>query len=529
MSVKLAPPVQPQVVPGILPSVFAEQMIFVERSQPLRLDLRPYLAPIYNSTDRYSVLAFGRQCEKSTTLGNKALTYLALIDEYKVLYVVPSHPQLKTFSRERVNNTITRSKNLKYLMKTGYKSSSKNLYDKEFSNLSGMHLRAAYRDADRIRGIRADMVMVDEIQDIDVNLIPIILETAQHSDIKEGKKFMFSGTFKTDSDGLGYYWGKSTQGEYAVKCSHCGHWNVPIGLDNIGKFGLVCEKCGGAIHPLNDEHIIAHGNPSSNIFGIRVPQLIVPSTLNDWPFLLDKLDRYPPAQLHNEVLALPYSIGTRPITEAELRQYVCDENHKLVGIEEEVPGIYDYFMGIDWGYGLNSYTVATILGYAKGNYTIVYAHRFDRGGELEIEYQENTIARLIEKFKPRVAGADWGAGVSQNQKLMKKFPHNFVQYFESEGAKAPIKWNKDMLAFVISRSQLHAALFSLLRRGRIRGPKWSEFEIYAKDILAIETAYNTSFKRITYDHPVEKPDDFFHSLMFALVSAKKYRNEPILD
>ena len=510
----------------ILPSVFAEELLRVEFGQHLHLELRPYLLPIYDSDDRYKLLAFGRQCEKSTTLANLSITHLTIVPEYKALYVVPSHPQLKIFSIERFNNVLMRSGDLSFLYSRGFRKQAMSVYDKQFSNLSAIHLRVAYWKPDLIRGIRADMVIIDELQDILVDHIPVIMETSQHSDIPEGKKFIFAGTFKTESDGLGYYWNISTQGEYAIKCPHCGRWNVPIDEKNIGSKTLICQYCGKPIHPLKDKHELVHRNPQADWFSIRVPQIIVPTTLNDWKFLLQKQKTYSPAKFYNEVLALPYDVSTRPITEEELRALCSDRS--LLKESDQVPGAYTMFMGIDWGYGINSYTVVTLLGYRGGRFFIFFIKRYDKAGELDLQYQVEDIKKLIFRFRPILIGADWGGGMAQNQQLIKSFGEKYVQIYESEQAKAAIKWNLDLYAYIISRSQLHSLIFNMLKTGKYDAPKWDDFQFYAPDILAIETKYNESLRKIVYDHPVTKPDDFFHSLMYATIVAKLHLGEPFL-
>ena len=511
----------------VLPSVFADELLLVERGQHLNLSERPYLYPVYDSIDKFIILGFGRQCEKSTTIANKAIIHMANVIDYEVLYVVPSHPQLKEFSKKRINRTIERSPGVASLLPKVGIQQAKNIYDKVFANGASLHLRVAFLTPDRIRGLRADMVIIDEVQDILVDHLPVILETTQHSDIPEGKKHIFAGTFKNEDDGLGHFWNLSTKGEYSIKCSHCNKWNVEIHIDNIGKKGLICKHCGGDIHPLRDRHEIIHAHPDNRFLGIRVPQLVVPSTLNDWENLLYKLENYPTYMFFNEVLAKPYTIATKPITEQEIQTKVCNSNNKLYELNELNSLNVPLYGGVDWGYGLNSYTVLTILAKLNGKYQIVYIKRFDYADELDPDYQVDFLIRTLKPLRIAFLGVDWGAGVPQNKRLFKVFSKKLIQFFEHGTMRSSvIKWNEGMSAYVISRSYFHHMLFDYMRTGKFSAPSWDQFKNFAKDILAIYKTYNDSLRMDVFDHPVSKPDDFFHSLMYATTVANLHMGVP---
>ena len=85
----------------------------MHRGKPISLDRRPWLEQIYNSPvtktseglmRRKMLLIFGRQCEKSTTIGNTLISLSNLIPYLRLLYVSASDAQMREFSDERLRS-----------------------------------------------------------------------------------------------------------------------------------------------------------------------------------------------------------------------------------------------------------------------------------------------------------------------------------------------------------------------------------------------------------------------------------------
>ena len=95
---------------SLLPSQFVEEAILVRGDGgiliPFSYDERPYLRRIYDTRSRRTLLKCGRQVEKSTSLGNRALAYCCLRAGWRVIYVSPSHTQTKEFSTDRLKEPI---------------------------------------------------------------------------------------------------------------------------------------------------------------------------------------------------------------------------------------------------------------------------------------------------------------------------------------------------------------------------------------------------------------------------------------
>lgn len=307
--------------------------------------------------EHHNFIIDGVVTHNSTLLGNTALTYACLIPGYKTLYVSPSATQTKTFSNDRLREPIETSEVLKAYTTPRM---SMNIFEKQFINWSKITLRYAFLTADRVRGIPSYGLMLDEIQDIIKENIPVIEQCTAHAPRKL-KRFRYAGTPKSLDNVLEYYRANfSTQGEWVVPCDFCGsksgagrYWNI-LGEKNIGLKGLICERCGKPLNPQHPEaqwaFMVAYDAEKVPFESYRIPQLMVP--WKPWGEILLDYRRYPRNQFYNEVLGLSFDSGIRPLTLTQVRN-CCDaglsmDEETLLKFEQLGHG-QDIFMGIDWG------------------------------------------------------------------------------------------------------------------------------------------------------------------------------------
>lgn len=318
---------------------------------------RRHLIRIYDSPVKRRLLICGRQVEKSTMLGNLALCYMSLVPAFRLLYVSPSATQTTTFSNDRIKEPIETSP---ILRRFTTQMLSANILEKQFINRSKITLRYAFLNADRTRGIPADMLEIDEFQDVLGDNIPVIEQCLAHGRPK-WRIYLYAGTPKSLDNNIEYLRANSsTQGEWVVPCDACGvksgpqrsrHWNI-LGERNIGKKGLICEKCGtllNAAHPDAAWMAQVAWDPVKVPFeSYRISQLMVP--WKPWEEVLIQYQKYPRDKFYNEVLGLSYDSGLRPLTRAQVmaccRQDLSMqniENYRQLGYSQPI------FAGIDWG------------------------------------------------------------------------------------------------------------------------------------------------------------------------------------
>lgn len=499
---------------------------------------RDYLIPIYDRPDRRVLLMFGRQSEKSTTVGNKMLALAAMLKYYKILYVSPSQLQTRAFSQDRIAQPFALSQQLQKFVGG---LDVDNVHEKVLRETQSIiRLRYSFLNPERIRGIPTDYLLLDELQDIFVDSIPVILETLTHSDHPTHKKWLsMSGTPKSFDNSMAFYWSKSTQSELAIPCEHHGtpnapgswHWNI-IGEPNLGRHGLICDKCGNPLNRFHERRGWVDTVPNAKIRGYRLPQVIAPTYEDkDWEDeILIKYEGgagaglgYSRAKFFNEVLALPWEEGVRPITQGEL-MLCCDQNWTMTREQmlETIrwSGSRDIFAGIDYGSGEKSWTVVALGTYIQPNvFKIFYLHRFT-GRETSPELQGKLLVELLERFHVRVSFGDYGLGYHQNDVLLRNFGptrHNILQYVAS--AKKKIYYNFSKGRWIGERDDLMSAIVNAIKARKFQFPAWPSFQRFGQDILNVTIEFNEARQRTVFSHHPAKPDDSFHAILYCFMAA----------
>jgi hypothetical protein len=495
--------------------------------KPMDFTERRYLKRVYDTPSRKILLFTSRQTEKSTTVGNKLLSFSGMRPLYVSLFVTPSAMQTKVFSQARLDDIIEISPLVQALT---HKQLTMNILEKEFINRSKIYLRYAFLSADRIRGISANAIFGDEIQDLLTDVMPVIEETASHH---KDPVFVYSGTPKTFDNTIEQYWSKSsTQSEWVIPCEAHGlpkqpgtwHWNI-LGVKHLGKKGPICDQCGKPIDPEHPMAQWAQMNPGAEFEGFRICRLMVPWYLKDpnrWREILQTYERYPTAQFMNEVMALSYDSGTKPLSHAEVRR-VCDDAYDMD--EDSVAKLaqtYRLYGGIDWGTGENAYTVMFVGGYVRGDphFQIVYAKRFE-GAMVDPEPQLAEIERLARKFRLRFIGVDYGMGFHPNKKLSSVFgPARIHQFQYAARLPAKVIYKGALHRYMTYRTPVMADVFNAIKATKIRFPSWNVFkEPFASDMLSIHSEYSDTIKMIKYDKPRSVTDDSMHALIYCFLAS----------
>ena len=499
--------------------------------KPFSFKGRRYLEPIYNTNSKRVLLQCGRQVEKSTTLGNLALTYSILQRHFRTLFVSPTQQQTETFSRDKVATPIELSEKLKIFAQG--RGTKDNVLYKKFITGSDITLRYAFLHADRIRGISADLLLLDEIQDILTEVIPVIEEALSHS---QYKILRYSGTPKSLDNTISYYWENySTQNEWVIPCDSCGggdyrHWNI-TGEKNIGLKYLICDRCGKQIFPNHPEAQWASMNPnpptSVPFEGYRIPQLIAAWT--DWNEIIDKKNRYTRRQFFNEVLGRGYDAGDRPLTKSAIR--ACCESTLSMHPPPGRLGGNEYFLGVDWGTGENTYTVMALGHYVGGRFRVILMKRFE-GDEAEPQRVLNSITEIVNKYQVSIIGADYGGGYDRNDTLIRRHGLTKVARYQYVNTNKKVYFDKALSRFMVNRTAVLMDIINAINRGNnFIFPRWEEFEHpFAQDMVNIYSEYRESRRAIILDRTPGTTDDSLHAITYCfLASMIKYPRPDILS
>lgn len=376
----------------------------------LNLNGKPYsinnhypFAPLFRVLmPKNQVWCTGRQVSKSTSLAAHGVVFANCVPFFKTLFITPLYEQIRRFSNNYVRPFIDQSP-VKALWSGT--STENSVLQRSFKNNAMMLFSFALLDADRVRGVSADRVCIDEVQDMDPDHVPIIQETMSYS--KWGTMY-YTGTPKTLDNLIYGLYKRSSQAEWFIPCHSCGKWNIPsleYDLDGmIGEYnihisekqpGTVCAKCRKPINPRQGRWVHRYPERRWQFSGYHVPQLILPLHYSDpekWSTLLLKREGFgnmTQAQFYNEVMGESVDAGQKLISETELRAAcVLPWENKKEPVPEAVANLRNYMhrvLAIDWGGGGEegvSFTVLSVLGFRHdGTIDVLWGKRLLIGGD----------------------------------------------------------------------------------------------------------------------------------------------------
>jgi len=489
----------------------------------LRLDGRPYslkdyphmILP-YNISPSEMVLHFSRQTSKSVTLAGRMVGDAAATSFLKQMYVSPTVDQTKTFSNDRIKPFIETSTWIKnYLVDSRL---SQNVFTKGFKNNSKIYLRYALHDADKLRGFSIDKLYFDEVQDLRPGIIEVVQETMSRSHYK---KTIYTGTPKRSKGTLANIWHRSTKNEFVIKCQACGHWNI-LDDKNIGKNGVICSKCGSYKMDIFKGQWVSTYSAIQppTVQGFRVCALhFAKAPWVSWEKdIIHKMETRPQQLFFNETLALEYDGGSVPIKREELYA-ASDKNKRLSETPSTLDSCYLSMAGIDYGpvNSDNSNTVLTMIQRRPGHYLVVYAKKFI-GKEGDFAYIHENVPKLMSKWKATHIAADYGMGEASNGEIRKRIGHDKLVAFQHVNAqKERAKWNNKLQAYTLNRTEAMTLIFNALKNKKIKFLNPIDMDPFFDDILNIYAEYDEDLGTMRYVN--SGPDDFFHSLLYAIFAS----------
>jgi hypothetical protein len=325
-------------------------VIFRLKGKPYSLDWSHFMfEPFFKMKNkpRKLVVKSGRQVSKSTSQGAMQLLEAATTPYFNVLTVMPLFEQVRKFSQNTVRPFIVESP----YKNTIFRGSNDSVLQRTLVNGSSLfYSYTGGTGADRMRGIQASCCTFDELQDLDIDDIPIIESTMGASPYKISR---YTGTPKSFDNPLQKFWEDSSQGVWHIPCLRCNHENrcsVEGDLIKmIGKETLVCARCDRPVNSRLGYYI--HANPSKRIHfaGYHVPQVILPmhyESPKDWYLIIEAMEKKPKYIFYNEFLGESFDVGTKLITMHDIKKASIAEPmepHNWQG---------KYFItatGVDWG------------------------------------------------------------------------------------------------------------------------------------------------------------------------------------
>ncbi|MFC1453843.1 hypothetical protein ACFLQL_01550 [Verrucomicrobiota bacterium] len=483
-----------------------------------------------------SIWLCGRQTSKSMNLSRSEIMNLMQIPFFQILYIAPLKPQAIRYSSLYLREAIS-SCDLAQTFQTNLSEEidsniTQNVLHQTFNNGSGIQLTYAKTSSDRARGIFADMIDFDEVQDQLVDNLPIVTQSLTQS--KWGLR-RFTGTAKTVDNTIESLWQLSSQDEWVIKCD-CGYWNVPTMegkvLEMIQFDGPHCIKCNRLLNVRNGGFVSKYKDRIGTFRGRHVPQVVVPAIVEDpvkWQRLVRKVLNSDLTTVMQEILGISCNVGSRLISQEDI-----DKNSVLPSTNKLKDHLNDYIFtvgGVDWGVAEHtSFTVHTIVGIKPdGKIHVLWAKRF-AGFDPDTVLQE--IAKAHTFYKCDLICCDFGMGFDKNVMLIKRFDLPVIQInYTMQNQLFNLNPILGYPRWVIDKVSALDMLFLGIKYNNILFPPKDEFDVYTQDLLSPyeDVTEIGGISRRKYLRNPSRPDDFCHALCYACLGSMKLAGHTALE
>ena len=521
--------------------------LFKVNGKPMGLERHFQFAPMFNTVlPPKTVWMFGRQLGKSYSLCASSIIRSMLVPCFHQMLLQPRADQI-----QRLNGTVYQPllKSCAVLPAVIHSLEANKLALKTYKNGSLTFMDSAFLNADRVRGAsNIAMLYVDESQDVEFELLPIIEETMSAS-IYWGFS-NYTGTPKTTDTTLALLWDKSSQAEWIIRCDACNHHNIPNPdhdlLKMIGLHGPICSKCGRPLVIHHGGYVHAYPDRMKTFAGYHTSQTIHPlHCINDnkWGRILDKLNGYRELELYNECFGWPYDAATSPLTLSDLinAEYdPMDEYGTKIDIKSPVDVTrvahkYRYItVAVDWSGGgaiSDSYTAFAVLGLHPDGQAIdvLYGERLRKG--MTPSEEANEIMRWIQGTGANAFAYDNGGAGFVRLETMKHagllgikdltvVPINYVAPRSGDVMKPSTTQREyDMNYYTLDKSRSLAMCITSIKLKRIRFRRFNheDQDEYVRDFLALREDPRESRGKEIVMLIIKKPgvpDDFAHAVNF---------------
>ena len=493
---------------------FSELYVYL-KGKPIRFSGRPYLPTIY-TVNRNLVIRASRQVEKSTLLVNTILYEAFMNPGIQILFVCPRQEQARVFSHSRLLPCLEQSPLLRRVL-LGRSRRKLPVMNIQFHNDSQLYIRAAFRSADAARGISADLLLIDEFQDIAGGNLPVLQETMSHA---TNARTIITGTPKLIDNHLDAIFSQSTAHEWKIPCLEC-RQGVILDERCMGPTCIVCPGCQHPLDPTTGTWIAR--NPTATWGdGFWINHLMVPWLNYDEVY--DRRRVYDLAQFKNEVLGLPTAMDEHVVTRAELEACCGERPMSESAADFALAGRVQLVAGIDWGGGGTARTVVTV-GFMRTDYVFEVIHFSRFRPDEDPTHVLRSVAQVCERFQISWIAADGGGnGHVYNRLLLDELRANHLYaILYSSVDQAPCQ-DGLLWKWTVNRSATIGVLFTRIKKGQLRFPRLEDCGTYLDEFACEVAEYDDLNRTVRYTHPQTQPDDSLHATNYALLMGVRIHN-----
>ena len=460
----------------------------------------------------------------------------------RVVHLFPALGQVKKFSQDKLETLIRTARN-DFINENKLISSNSvdNLTMKQF-NTGTLWIDSLGTDGDRIRGMTADIIFFDEVQDMFGHAIgnaTKILTAAKYGPTGQGVQVYF-GTPKQKGSYFSTIWDMSDQRYYHLGCVNCRE-TYPFYLPDDDRWRSIwlsentvqCPLCGTKqkkVEAIEHGRWVGSKDPDDCEFvGFHINQLYIPYFTKE---NIEKLmPENNPAQTEriwkNEVVGEFYSGAGSPLTKAEIYDKCRDPDRYFS--KKINPRDKTVYLGVDWGgkeddpnsRGGQSYSCVVVLSaQPDGTLLVEHAHKLRKNN---FSFKKDTIKEMYRRFGVQRGVSDWFFGQDVVHDLQSVYRERFLGAQGSGSLIKPMKYREDELIISYNKNLLIDELFDLFRKGKIRFP-WKSYEHL--EWLIDHCTSMESKVRITGGQPIKAfvkgsgPNDGLMALMYAYMAYK---------
>lgn len=376
-----------------------------------------------------------------------------------VLYIFPTEGTLSDFSTARLGPAIEASEYLQQIIVsgsgTGGSKGSDRITLKRFRDRF-MYLRGSLVEPDgsapKLKSVDADILILDEVDELDQRCPPIARKRLGHARADLGNVLWVS-TPTFPGYGIDAEYSDSDQREWLLPCPHCGH-RQPLTIDQVvlewdeigrplvwngqneNRVWVGCEKCYKELDRLADGEWVAK-YPDNERAGFHITKLFSPhNRLIDVVKNLDTPDETKRREAFNQDLGETYTPRGGNLTSEIIDACRRDYGH---GPDR----LHTCCMGIDVGSVLHV-VVRTLPNFINKETRQLYA------GEATWE----TIHNLVAIYNPRTIVIDANPETSKAREFQSAYGWNrvWVAYYSNQplGTKQVEMMNWDILQRKVS-------------------------------------------------------------------------------
>jgi len=441
---------------------------FLIPNRPFDIEHHKYLIDLYKCTAKEIVVMKSSQAGVSEWLLSKAIHTCDQLDG-NVLYIFPTEQTVSDFSTARLGPAIEASEYLTQILIDG--SSASGLKGSDRITLKRFRHRHLYfrgsqvqpdGNAPKLKSIDADMIVLDELDELDQRAPAITQKRLGHSRLAT---VLYVSTPTYPGYGIDAEYSETDKRQWFIKCDHCGQ-KQPLTIDDIvtewDKLGRpiawhgqnqnnawpVCRHCGWKLNRLGEGEWVAEF-PSVEKVGFHLTKLFspfsnIPSIVTD----LQTVDETKKREAWNQDLGLPYVPKGGSLTSEDLdlcrREYGHGPNHYM-----------NCYMGVDIGNTLHVVVRTGVHLLSKETYQL-YAGESDW----------DTLDNLVKIYRPTTIVVDALPETTQARKFQEKYPFAkvWLAYYPNQpvGNKKEeyAVWNQLEKTVLIDRTRALDAMFA---------------------------------------------------------------------